>query len=141
MKLSARPLENVENVNNWIYASEAYVMEDQANTLYFQIVDLSKNPQLKRISGAFPEFPMRYLSQASSVSVSISFPAIDDDEEFTVVGNQPYSDDVSIWSFPLSSSQLPKSGYAKFQIVEDGITRTFLVNSVIRTELLSVGGC
>ncbi len=141
MRLSAKPLKNVENVNNWLYANQVSVYEDQINDLYFQIVDLSKNPQITSVSSAYPECAMRYLSQTTVVSVSITFPAIDDDEEFSVVGTQPYTDDKSIWKFTLSSSQLPKTGYAKFTITEDGVAKSFLVNSVIRAELLNIGSC
>lgn len=141
MRLGAKILKNVVNINYWDYSDEAHVFESQANNIYIQIVDLDKSPVLEQKSVAFPEFPMRYISTASAISVEAIFDSIDDDEQFTVTATQPFADDKSIWQFSLTNTQLPKSGNFQIKITEDGTERTFLITNGIKAELLNVGSC
>ena len=142
MRLTAKILKNVANVNQWQFANLAFVFEGQANDIYIQIADLSKTPAIDiEVSTTFPEFPLRYLSQASVLAVSLVFDAINDTEELDISGSQPFTDDKSIWKFSLTSSQLPKSGNMQLKIVEDGVTRTFLVINTIKVEPLNPGAC
>jgi len=140
MRLSAKIIKNVANVNNWEYANQAHVQENQANDIYIQIVDLDKTPAVES-SAAHPDFPLRYLSQATVLAVQATFPFIDDAEEFSIAGTQPFSDDKSIWKFTLTSAQFPNSGSFTVKITEDGVDRYFLVKDSIRADLLNDGGC
>lgn len=141
MRLSAKILKNVVNVNSWSYASQAYLQEGQANSIYIQLVDLDKSVISNEKSEAFPERPMRYLSQAAAISIEAQFDSIDDAEEFEVAGTQPFSDDKSIWKFDLSSAQNPKSGNFVIQLTEDGIAKQFVVKQAVVVESLEIGGC
>ena len=141
MRLSAKMLQNVENVNNWKFSNQAFLYEGQENEIYLQLIDIGKDPAVNPKDTPLPEFPLRYIPQGSSVSLSITFPSIDTEEEFSVSGTQPFADDKSIWKFTLTSDQLPNSGYAKITLTEDGKSRTVNLRNVIYTELLDIGGC
>ena len=140
MRLNAKILKNVVNVNNWQYANQASVQEGQANEIYIQLVDLDKIPGNDK-SSAFPDNPMRYISQGTVISVEATFPSIDDADELVIAGTQPFSDDKSIWKFTLSAAQLPKSGNFKLKLTEDGVDKFILVKNGVSVDLLSVGGC
>ena len=140
MRLNAKILKNVANVNQWYYANEAAVQEGQANEIYIQLVDLDKTPGIEK-SSVLPDFPLRYISQGTVVALEATFPSIDDAEEIVIAGSQPFSDDKSIWQFSLSNSQLPKSGNFKLKLTEDGVDRYILVRNAVSVELLSPGSC
>jgi len=140
MRLNAKILENVNNVNSYKYTGQAYLNEGSTNTVYIQLVDGSKSVS-DSSSKHFPDNPLRYLSQATALSVTATFPSIDDSSVFTVAGIQPYADDKSIWVFNLTSSQLPSSGSFQISVVEDGNNKTFTVINAIIVELSNVGGC
>ena len=147
MRINAKILKNVANVNNWQYVSQANIQEGQANELYFQLVDLDIIPNNEDQSVSLPASPMRYIPQGTAISVEITFPALrseGDDagaEQFAVAASQPFSDDGSIWKISLTSSQLPKSGSLTVKLTIDGVDKYFLVNNAISVDLLNVGGC
>lgn len=140
MRLNAKLLKNVANVNQWQYANQASVQEGQVNEIYIQLVDLDKMPGIDK-SSVLPDFPLRYIPQGAVIAVQATFPSIDDDLEFSVLGTQPFVDDKSIWKFSLSNTQLPKSGNFKVKITEDGVDKFILVKNGISVDLLNIGGC
>lgn len=139
MRLNAKILKNVANVNNWQYANQASIQEGQANEIYFQLVDYDKVPGSDK-SSALPDSPLRYMPQGVA-SVSATFPSIDSALEFTVVATQPFADDKSIWKISLLSTQLPKSGNFKIKLTEDGADKNILAKNAIAVDLLNVGSC
>jgi len=141
MRLLAKLLQNVINVNHWEYANEVYIGEGNINEFYFQLVNLSKSPDPNDGLGIISEFPMRYISQASSISVKVFFDSIDDSEEFEVNASQPFSDDKSIWKITLSSSQVPKAGGIKITVTEDGVEKNFIIQSAIVVDYSEIGSC
>jgi hypothetical protein len=140
MRLNAKIIKNVANVNNWSYANQASVQEGQLNDIYFQIVDYDQVPSGDK-SAALPDNPLRYIPQGTVVSVSASFPSVDSAQEFTVIGTQPFADDKSIWKVTLLSSQVPKSGNFKIKLTEDGNSKTILAKNAITVYLLNTGSC
>ena len=140
MRLNAKILKNVADVNNWQYSSQASVQEGQSNDVYVQIVDLDKVPGSDK-SVVLPENPLRYMAQGTVVTASATFPSIDTAQEFSVIGSQPFADDKSIWKFSLTSSQLPKAGNFKIKITEDGNDKNILVKNGMSVSLLNVGSC
>lgn len=133
MRLNAKILKNVASVNHWEYAETAHVQEGQINEIYIQLIDLDKK--------LAQNCPLRYLSQATVLSVEATFPSIDDAQVITIVGTQPFSDDKSIWKFTLSSSQLPNSGAVQIKIDEDGAEKRFNILGAIEVGLINDGGC
>jgi hypothetical protein len=128
MKLSAKFLKNVANVNNFQYADQWDISEGSAQRLYFQIVDKLKED-------------LRYMSQATVVSVTVTFLSIDDDSEITKSATQAFADDKSIYYIDLAADEVPNSGAVQFSITEDGEERKFRVEQAIVVDLLNAGGC
>lgn len=142
MRLSAKILKNVNHVNSWQYVSQAFMQEGQANILWLQLVDLDlSTPIAAEKSPANPEHPIRYISQATTTSATAFFDALETDTQFTIAGTQPFASDKSIFKFDLTSLQVPNSGNLKVTIIEDGISRSFVVRSAISITTLNVGGC
>jgi len=86
MRLSAKMLKNVVDVNHWQHSAQAFVSEGQPNDIHIQLIDLDwSTKDSPEQSAAFPQFPIRYISQDSGVSVKATFLAIDDDEDFNSI--------------------------------------------------------
>lgn len=128
MKLSAKFLKNVNNINSFQYANQWDISEGSANRLYFQIVDKLKED-------------LRFMTQAVTYSVSVTFLSIDSNAEITKAAVQAFSDDKSIWYIDLASSEVPNSGAVKFSITQDSIESKFKVEQAIVVDLLENGGC
>ena len=142
MRLSAKILKNVNNVNSWTYTNQSFMSEGQANTLYLQLVDLDMSTSVDSEKlVAFPQYPIRYISQATTLTTSVTFQSLDDSLEFSISGTQPYAQDRSIWKFDLSASQIPSGGYIKVNIAEDSVVKSFLVKNAIEVDFLDIGGC
>jgi hypothetical protein len=142
MRINAKIIKNVNNVNSWVFANQAFMTQDQANTMYIQIVDLdqSSDPSVEK-SQSFPQFPVRYIPQGTSVGIEATFPALEDDEKFTITGTQPFAQDRSIWRFDLSAVQVPSSGNVDFKLTEDGSSKSFKVKNAVQLDPTSIGGC
>lgn len=138
MQLSAKILKNVSNVNAWEYVAEVSMSEGQSNEFYIQLVDLDRS--LDNKSRVATEFPLRYLPIGTS-SMQAFFDNLEDSAQFTINGSQPFPQDMSIWKFELSSSQLPSSGNLRFTLVENGQSKTFLIKGGLSIQLLEVGSC
>lgn len=140
MRLNAKIIKNVSNVNHWEYADSAYVQEGQVNEFYFQLVDLDKIHSAEK-SKALPDFPLRYMPQGTVVTVSVTFPDLDPTVQFSAAATQPFADDKSIWKVTLASNQLPNSGAAQITVTEDGVSRSFNLKNAIKVEMQNRGGC
>jgi len=142
MRLSAKILKNVNSVNSWQYASQCFMQEGQANELYIQLVDLDlSTPVSPEKSPANPEHPIRYISQATTVSISAKFDALETDSQFSITGTQPFADDKSIFKFSLTASQVPNSGNLLITLTEDGANKNFVIRSAVNVEVLNIGSC
>lgn len=142
MRLNAKIIKNVHSVNSWVFTNQAFVIEGQANSIYLQLVNLdqSTDPTTEK-SSAFPQNPIRYISQAVAISLEATFPSLVDDDKFTVVATQPFASDKSIFKFDLTDDQIPSSGTVEFKLTEDGIVKTFKLKGAIALDPASIGGC
>lgn len=128
MKLSAKFLKNVANVNCFDYVSQWDIAEGSAQRLYFQLIDKHKDD-------------LRYLTQATVTSLTLIFPSIDEDVEITKSATQAFVDDKSIWYIDLLASEVPNSGAVKFTLTEDSVNSSFIVGQAIVVDLLENGSC
>lgn len=140
MRLNVKILKNVANVNNWQYANQAAVQQGQANEIYVQLVDNDMIPSAEK-SIVLPDYPNRYVPQGTVVTLQATFPSINDADQFSVYGTQPFSDDKSIWKFTLTANQLPRSGNMKLVLTEDGNPKNIVASNAISTSLNNVGSC
>lgn len=142
MRLSAKILKNVVDVNHWQHANQAHIAEGQPNDVYIQLVDMDWSTKSSpEQSAAYPQYPVRYISQAAAVSVEATFLSIDDAQEFSIVATQPFADDKSIYKFSLSSSQIPNAGNLVIKVTEDGVEKSFVIKQAIEVDLLNKGSC
>jgi hypothetical protein len=130
MKLSAKTLVNVSNVNDFEYIDQWEINEGSAHRLHFQIIDTHKED-------------LRYLSQATVIdAVTVTFLSIDDNSEITKTATQAFTDDKSVWYIDLAANEVPNPGAIKISITEDGVvTHQFRVEQAITVDLLEAGSC
>jgi hypothetical protein len=142
MRINARMLKNIIDVNHWQYSNQTRVSEGQANDVYIQLVDLdwSVKDTQENLS-AFTQFPIRYISPASVISVKATFLSLDDDQEFEVIATQPFVNDGSIFKFALTSVQVPSVGNLKITVTEDSVDKVFIIKQAIVVDLLEQGDC
>jgi len=140
VRLAAKMLKNVANVNNWQYANQAYVQAGQPNTVYFQIVDLDKLPGVE-LSSVLPDFPLRYMSTATALAVEATFPSLDDDTVLIKAASQPFPQDLSIWQVSLASTETPSSGTFTIKLTEDGVDRYLKSIAGVSVTSLNDGAC
>lgn len=128
MLISARPLKNFQNINSYLQATEWTVRKDEPKRIYLQLVDLEQDG-------------LRYLSQATAYSLSVTFPALNPLNAITKAATQASALDRSIWYVDLSANENPSTGSVKVSITEDGVTKSFSMMSALTVELLNDGGC
>jgi hypothetical protein len=131
MKLSARPLIEVCNVNDFNVSQQLELNVGDATTLYLQLVDLEKN---KAQYGWFPA-GMRYVP-AANTTLTLTFLNIDSAKEFSRTAVQPFAQDGSIWSVPILSTD-PISGTISIRAVmnEGAIIRTFSIQGCLLSKV------
>lgn len=148
MRLSARPLLNYANVNNFSYGNQWTIRAGEQNVLYFQLVDLDQGPanvvgqfapinQFGANSALSGSVGLRYMAGVGSanqpVGVTVTFPSIDDLQMINATAVQE-PDDKSIWKVTLNENQKPNSGAVIFAISEGGRTRRFNVLQLMAVE-------
>lgn len=139
MRLSAKILRNVSNVNSFQYDEQAYLAEGSTNEFYFQLVDLSRLTYGKD-SQEYPDHPLRYMP-AVGATISAEFDSLYDDEKFAIMATQPFANDTSIWKVSFQPDQLPKTGNFSITLTEGSSVQRFTVKQAITVSLLAVGGC
>ena len=121
MRLSAKPLLNYANVNNFTYGNQWIIRAGDPNVLYFQIVDLDQ-------SG------LRYMAGVSaSASVNVNFTSIDDTLAISLPAVQD-PNDKSIWSVTIGPNQKPASGNVQFAVSEGSSIRRFSALNALNVE-------
>lgn len=128
MRLSAKFLKNVASVNNFDYADEWVMAEGSAQKLYLQLVDLDQDG-------------LRYLSQATVVTLEVTFLDLETTSNIVIAAVNEFTDDKSIWRVDLTAVQIPNSGKVTFKLTEDAVDTSFAVNQAITVELLLDSQC
>lgn len=96
MLLSARPLDNLVDVNNFSVTGQIRFNEGDAPSLYLMLLDASKDPS----SQGFSPAGRRYVPDTGA-TLQITLDSIDDSKKITRVATQPFPGDLSIWSIDL----------------------------------------
>ena len=125
MRLKVTPLIDVQNINDFKYATEVQSNAGDPITLYFQLSDAEKNLS----SQGFNPSGLRYAPVALS-TLQIVVANINNRKQFNRWATQPFLQDPSIWSVPILATD-PVSGTVsmKFILTEPngnagGITKT-----------------
>lgn len=146
MRLSARPLLNYVNVNNFSYGNQWIIRAGDPNVLYFQIVDLDQGPanvigQFAPLNsfGANPSLSgsvgLRYMVGVTNTpaGITVTFPSIDDTQVINATAVQD-PNDKSIWSVTLGQNQKPASGNVQFAVAEGSQIRRFSALNLLNVE-------
>ena len=130
MRLSIAPLQDVQQVNDYVYATEVQSTAGDPVDLYFQLSDAEKN------LGAHGYNPsgLRYMPVAGS-TLQVVFLNINTRKQFARFATQPFAQDPSIWKVPVLATD-PVSGTVsmKFVLTEPngsagGITKKCSLNA------------
>lgn len=128
MLLSARPIDNYTNVNTYDVVSTLAFTASDGPSLYFQLVDLSKDRADQNIQP-----PGRRYMPASGATLQVVLDNIDDAKVTTKTAVQPSAQDPSIWRIDLMSTD-PCTGTVtlKFTLTEGAVVRRFVLQNVLR---------
>lgn len=124
MLLSARMLDDVGGVNTFKVVSAVHSTQGEAITVYFQLIDASKDQD------HLP--PGRRYAPVSGATLSVVLGSIDDAKKVTRSATQPYTQDPSIWSLSLlASDELKGNLDLKLRLTESGATKTGYVRMAL----------
>lgn len=127
MRLSAKPITTFNGLNSFVLGNQWQIRASEANTLYFQLVDLDQK-NLRYIplvvAGSPPILPI----------MTVTFPSIDDSAILNIVATQVNSADGSLWQVDLTDMQVPGSGNVVFALNENGVIRRFSVINMLTVE-------
>ena len=129
-RLSAVPIVNFQNINSFKFASTWICQAHNTYTLYLKLVDLD-------------QCNLRYLAgigaQNQPAALRVFFPSIDCSEIISLLAVQN-TDDKSIWSVTIPSTNTPQTGAVKFVLFEGNTQTNFQVQQMIVVEYLADGG-
>jgi hypothetical protein len=124
VKLTSKTLKNVDGLNAWAYSENWVVRSNEgvgeSVSLYFQIADLDRDG-------------IRYVPTNAAV-IQVTFPHLDDTQEFTVTGSFAFADDRSIIKVDLSADQVPASGAVRFTMTDGSLIRSWVVFAAVSVE-------
>ncbi len=124
MLLSGTVLKNVQNVNSFERTTNVMVRQGNPTTLYIQLIDLEQTDSNGQ--------SLRYIP-SSSASMTITLGSIDSTKGVSRLASQPYSsDDRSIWSLNILSTDLFGQGNINFTLTEGATVRTAtILNGIV----------
>jgi hypothetical protein len=127
MRLGARLLTAVGNVNVFSYATEASASVGDPLDVYLQLVDTDQHLNSQ---GFFPA-GNRYMP-ASGAVLLIDIQNLDDAKAFTRAATQPFAQDPSIWRLQILATD-PVAGTVSLRarLTESGITRSFTLQAAL----------
>lgn len=129
MRLSAKPIINFANVNQFDFGNQWIIRSGEYSTLYFQIIDLDQN-ELRYVTGL-----------SATTSVVVTFPSIDDAQLLNIPAI-PDPNDSSIWKLTIGPNQTPSSGNVRFSIQEGSSIKRFSTLNLLSVEFTeSEGSC
>lgn len=133
--LSARVLNNVANVNEFVYTNELVISEGDPATLYFQLYDPSQVlATMQGINLLGTLGGLRYIP-VTGATATVTFLNIDNAKQFTRSATNPFPGDMSIFSVPiLASDPLTGSVNLKILLREGASIRTIFLNCVISVQ-------
>lgn len=142
MRLGAKVVKNYANINNFSYANQWEIRSAEANSLYFQLVDLD-------MVDCSSKQPLRYIPTPAgnpspppaAPTVSVTFPSIDDANQLTIAAVQVDTQDGSLWRVDLTNLQIPSSGNVVFTVTDNGVTRKFSMLNFLTVENPGNDGC
>ena len=99
MRLSCRMLSDVQSANSFEHVDVLKLNEGDAPTVYIQLVDLDRD----KASDGFKPSGRRYMPPVAS-TLQVVLDHIDTAKKVTRAATQPFSQDASIWSIALATT-------------------------------------
>ena len=124
MRISAKAISTFNHVNSFVLDSQWQIRAGEANTLYFQLVDLDQSHKC----------PFRYIAALRGTTLTVTFPSIDNSAIITVNATMADPADTSLWYIELTDAQVPSSGNVNFALTEGSVTRRFSVLNFMSVE-------
>jgi hypothetical protein len=126
-RLALRPLEDVQSVNDFEYATEVHAGRGDQFDFYFQLVDLEK---MRAREGVTPP-GLRYVP-ASGATLMATFLNVRAASEFSRPATQPFAQDPSIWRLSiLSTDPLLATVQLRLRLTEGSSIRTVVADAII----------
>lgn len=117
MLLSCRMFNGVTDVNDFTNVTQYEYVAGTPQTIYIQLIDASKD---KAIQGFNPA-GKRY-TPASGATLQVVVDCIDDAKKIIRTATQPFSGDLSIWSFSiLATDKLRGTATLRLKLTEGAI--------------------
>ncbi|WNM70331.1 hypothetical protein [Myxococcus phage Mx1] len=136
MLLSARMLNGVATVNDFCYTSSVSFTEGDGPTIYFQLIDATKDTSAKGFSPA----GRRYMP-AAGATLECVVHHIDDARLVRRFASQPFPEDGSIWALQLQSTdRIRGTSDILLTLIESGRTTRGAIRSAI-TAHSQLAGC
>ena len=133
MRLSALPILNFANINQFAFQNQWHIRASENNTLYFQLVDLDQD-SLRYMAGLG--------TQNQPCGVIVTFPSIDDSKAIMANAVQVNAADSSVWQVSMSASQTPTSGNVIVTVIEGSSSRSFKLMNALQVEYpVNSGSC
>ncbi len=127
MRLSARLLTAVGNVNVFAYTTELQASVGDPLDVYLQVVDTDQF----LTSAGFTPAGNRYMPVAGA-TMTVDIQNLDDAKAFTRAAVQPFALDASIWKFSILATD-PVAGTVSLRVklTEAGVTRSFSLQAAL----------
>jgi hypothetical protein len=136
MQLKVTVLDDVEDANDYRYATEIQSTAGDPVDLFFQLSDATKN----LASHGFNPSGLRYMPAAGS-TLKVTFLNINTRKQFARFATQPFVQDPSIWKVPVLATD-PVSGTVSmtFQLMEpNGVAGGITKSASLNANFLCVG--
>jgi hypothetical protein len=132
MRISAKILKNVIDINHFSYANQFYMSgfegETEAASLYIQLIDLDQDS-------------LRYVP-STGATLNVIFPALGDNDVEITTTLQPFVGDLSIWKIDVpANNEFISSGNVIFSLTESSQTKRFVIKNALIVQYADQGGC
>lgn len=128
MLLSARMLNDVASVNSFEVADQASWFEGDATYMYFQLIDISLDTDMK---GFYPS-GRRYMPPATS-TLTVQIQNIETVKVINRLATQPFPEDASIWRIQiLSTDAIHGAPQLMLTLVEPARTIKGMVKNAVK---------
>lgn len=148
MRLSARPITNYCNVNDFSFGNQWIIRAGDPNTLYFQVVDLDESTAAPTGSfgnisggpgcGASMGSAQRYLLGIGTANqpylVKVRFPSSNNRKVVFLFATQADPNDSSIWTITIPPDLQPFSGNVQFEVIQGQNINRFSVQGMLNVE-------
>lgn len=134
MYLSARIITNVQSVNSYKEAADVRFRQGNPATLYIQLTDAEQTD--------VDSHALRYMP-ASGASMTLTISALNANDVVTKAATQPFANDTSIWSMPITAAEAANlgSGNLTGSLTEGLVVRNFYIKNAIVVDPTNTSFC